>query len=245
MSELLPAALVLFLASGLQGLTGFGYSLFSLPLLVLFMPASSAVPVLSVTSLFLNFMVYHRARGEVSLVRLLPLMLAGVAGLPVGVWLLRSAEESVLKLIIGGVVVFSSVMLITGLRVRLRREKLAMVPVGLLSGVLNGSTTMSGPPVILFMANQGHGKHSFRGGLAAYFLLLNLAAVPAFIAGGVLTGPVALNTAKLFPAVLAGTLLGIRLADSVKEKVFRKIVLFVLAALGILSIVTGIGGLLS
>jgi hypothetical protein len=85
------AAAVLFSGACLQGLTGFGYSLFSLSLLVLLMPASAAVPMLSVSSLFLNALVLLRTRRRIEPARIAPLLLSGAAGAPLGILSLASA----------------------------------------------------------------------------------------------------------------------------------------------------------
>ncbi len=231
---------ILFTGACLQGLTGFGYSLFSLPLLAFLMPVSSAVPMLCLTSIFLNLIVFLKARKSLDLKRILPLLVSGVVALPAGIWLLKTADESALKIIIGVIVTLSSIIYLSGFRVVVRREKLVMIPVGFLSGLLNGATTFSGPPVILFFANQKVARHQFRASLAAYFLLLNIISVPAFIAGGLLTGETALNTLYLFPAVVLGVLLGIKLADAVSDERFRFLALIALGVLGIFSIVSGL-----
>ena len=203
-------------------------------------PAAAAVPVLSVTSIFLNLLVYLRARRSLDLKWIVPLLVSGVAGIPAGIWLLRTADESLLKAVIGAVVTLSALVFLFGARLRVRRERLVMIPVGLLSGVLNGCTTFSGPPVILFFANQNVAKHRFRAGLAAYFLILNIVAVPAFAAGGVLTLETAGNAALLFPGVVAGSLLGIHLAGRVPQETFRRIALTALALLGTVSMLTAL-----
>ncbi|MEN8207619.1 MAG: sulfite exporter TauE/SafE family protein [Candidatus Fermentibacteria bacterium] len=231
---------VLFAGAFLQGLAGFGYSLFSLPLLAFLMPVSSAVPLLCITGIFLNLSVFLRARKNLDLKRILPLLLAGTAALPAGVWLLRIADESTLRISVGIVVILSSLIYLSGFRVTVRRERLAMIPVGFISGLLNGATTFSGPPVILFFTNQRVAKHQFRASLAAYFLLLNIIAVPAFIAGGLLTGEAALDTFYLFPAVLLGVLFGIKMADVVSEERFRFAALILLGVLGVFSVVSGL-----
>jgi len=231
---------ILFGGAFLQGLTGFGYSLFSLPLLASLMPVSAAVPMLCVTGVFLNLIVFFRARKNLDIKRILPLLISGAAALPAGIWLLRTADESTLKISVGVLVILSSIIYLSGFRITVKREKLAMIPVGFLSGLLNGATTFSGPPVILFFANQRVAKHQFRASLAAYFLLLNAIAVPAFIAGGLLTGETALNTLYLFPAVISGVLFGIRVADVVSEERFRFAALIALGVLGVFSVVSGL-----
>jgi len=137
---------VLFAGSCLQGMTGFGYSLFCLPLLGLFMPVREAVPILSATSILLNVLVLHGSRRSLRLRWLLPLLAAGIVGTPLGVWLLGSLDETVLRTWIGILVILSAVALLSGFRARLVREGPAMVPVGLVSGLLNGAASFSGPP---------------------------------------------------------------------------------------------------
>lgn len=231
---------ILFTGACLQGLTGFGYSLFALPLLAFLMPISSAVPMLLLTSVFLNLLVCLKARASLDLRRILPLLVSAIVALPAGIWLLKSADESALKIIIGIIVIFSSVIYLSGFRVKVKREKLVMVPVGMLSGMLNGATTFSGPPVVLFLANQKVAKHQFRASLAAYFLLLNTVAVAAFIADGLFTGEAFLNTFYYFPVVILGVMLGIRLAGVVSEDRFRFLALIALGFLGILSVISGL-----
>jgi uncharacterized membrane protein YfcA len=239
--ELAACLAVLFTAAVLQGLTGFGYSLMSLPLLALFMPVRVAVPVLSLTSIFLNLLVFLKARRSVRFGRIIPLTIAGIVSVPAGIWILTSTGEALLQVIIGVLVAMSAALYLSGFRIRIRREWLAMIPTGIVSGLLNGMTTFSGPPVILFLANQQVGKQTFRGSLALYFLLLNIAAAPAFIASGLLTEDIALATAIRFPAVLAGAFLGIRLSGKVEEGRFRKMALVILALLGLMIAASGAG----
>jgi len=234
------AAAVLFAGACLQGLSGFGYSLFSLPLLVLLMPASSAVPVLSVTSIFLNLLVLIRTRRHLDLRWMAPLLVSGAAGILPGVWVLRMADPGTMRVAIGAIVVMASAAMLLGIRLRLARERLAMVAAGLLSGALNGATTFSGPPVILLLANQRVPRHRFRGSLAAYFLALNILAVPAFAVGGLLTASVGLDVARSFPAVAAGAMLGIWLAGRVGERLFGVLALLAMALLGVMSIASAL-----
>jgi hypothetical protein len=139
---------------------GFGFSLLSVPLLVMLMPAPRVVPLLAVFSLLVNAAVLYQCRSHLRPRRILPLLIAGLAGVPLGVRLLTLASESTLRIALGGATVVMSCALLFGVRFRTKREALAMVPVGLLSGVMNGAATLSGPPVIIFQIAQRAGKNS-------------------------------------------------------------------------------------
>jgi uncharacterized membrane protein YfcA len=239
--ELAASMLILLAAACLQGLAGFGYSLMSLPLLALFMPVRIIVPMLSITSVFINLVVFLKARKSADIRWILPLLLAGVVSIPGGVWILKHTDEALLKVIIGVLVGFSALLYLTGFRIRIRRERLALIPTGILSGLLNGITTFSGPPVILFLANQKVDKQVFRANLALYFFLLNIASVPVFVGGGLLTAETAVEALLRFPAIIIGVVLGIRLAGRIDEEPFRRVALIILALLGLLSALSGVG----
>ena len=239
--DLVLSMVVLLVAACLQGLTGFGYSLLSLPLLILFMPVRTAVPMLCVTSIFLNLIVFLKARKSLDIKRIIPLIIAGVVSLPAGVWLLGQGSEALLRTVVGVLVTLSAAVYLTGFRISIRNEKLAFIPVGVLSGVLNGVTGFSGPPVILFLTNQAVGKQVFRANISAYFLVLNIAAVPVFIAGGMLTGDVATGILYRFPVVIAGALAGVKIAGSVSEKRFLRLSLILLGVLGLVTAGSGAG----
>jgi uncharacterized membrane protein YfcA len=116
-----------------------------------------------------------------------------------------------------------------------------LLPVGMLSGLLGGSTSLSGPPVILFFANEGGGKQHFRGNLIAYFTLLNVGSILAFWAFGLLGAQVWLACLVYLIPLLIGTFVGMWIARRVDELVFRRIVLALIAAIGIVLIASNLG----
>ena len=75
---------ITFLAGALQGFSGFGYSLLALPLLCVFVPARWAVPVIAVSSLSLNAMVFITFRRNLNLKGFLPMAAAYIPGAAAG-----------------------------------------------------------------------------------------------------------------------------------------------------------------
>jgi uncharacterized membrane protein YfcA len=95
--------------------------------------------------------------------------------------------------------------------------------------------------VILFFVNQGVEKQVFRANLVAYFTVLSLATIPAFVIGGVITREVINYTLWFLPALIIGTIAGIKLAHKIDEKLFRNIALIIITAAGLVSIASGLG----
>jgi uncharacterized membrane protein YfcA len=226
-----------------KGLTGFGFSLISVGLLVLVAPPSEVVPVVLLMNVLLNLLLVHSIRKEIDFGRFLPLAAAGIIGLPVGTYILLAVDADILRMVIGLVTLLSALALLAGYRREIRRERLGSILVGAAGGVLNASVSISGPPVVLFLSNLGVGKREFRANIVAYFLCINLATIPFFIGGGLMTGRVLRTFALLVPALALGALTGARVVQKVSERNFRHITLVIVIAAAVMAVTAGIRGL--
>ena len=233
--------LTIFFSSIIQGLTGFGFALVSAPIMMFLLSPEAVVPIVVTHGLVINLIILFEARKWVNLKRIWPLMLAGTAGVPIGTYLLIALDASILKIFIGAVIIPFAIALLAGFKKPIKSEKLAFAPVGITSGLLASSTSLSGPPVILFFVNQGLEKRIFRANLVAYFTVLSLAAILAFVIGGVITTTVINYTLWLLPAAILGAMTGIKLTPKVSEKLFRNIALVIVIIAGLLSILSGTG----
>lgn len=228
-----PTMAIIFVAAVLQGFSGFGFSLLSLPLICLYAPARWAVPVIAVSSIVLNVMVLISSRGKLKLSGFLPLALAGMMFTPLGAWMLGSFSDTVVRVIIGITVTAASLVSLSRWAPHMRRTPLGMGITGALSGIFNGLTTFSGPPAVIYLSATDTDKHSFRGNLSAFFLALTIAAIPSFIGAGVATTGNLLQATMFLPAAGMGGLVGIFLAGKLDSSAFRKSALVILSLLGV------------
>ncbi len=129
--------------------------------------------------------------------------------------------------------VILAAVLLSGWTRPMRNAHWALYPVGFLGGFLNGSISMSGPPVILFLTSQGTPKDIFRANLAAYFTLSGLLATAGFTIAGVLNWDVLLYAATIVPAALIGTYIGVRLSTKVSQEMFRRLTLLCVIVMGL------------
>ena len=241
LSVIIVGLLVMFWAGVIQGLTGFGFALVSVPIMTIFLSPKKTIPIVLLHAILIVIVILYEARKWVDLKRIWPLMIAGIVGMPFGTYLLIFLKASTLKVLIGSVIVLFTLALLKGFKRKIKSEKLAFAPVGFISGLLAGSTMMGGPPVILFFTNQGLNKNVFRANLVCYFATLSLATIPAYIAGGLITKEVIKYAVLLLPAMICGGITGIKLAHIVQEQLFKKIVLIILIVAGLMSIASGFG----
>lgn len=234
----LPAV---FLAGMVQGLTAFGFALISVPILILVISPKIVVPLVIIYASLICMAILFQSRHLIDLRRIWFLIISGVAGIPLGTYLLATLDAGLLKILIGAVIVPFAIALFMGFQKAIKNEKLASIPVGFVSGLLQGSTSLSGPPIILFFVNQGMEKQNFRANLVTYFTVLNISAIVSFILGGIMTAEVFRYALWFSPAMIVGAATGIKLTHRVNDKLFRNIALLVVTIAGLLSIASGLG----
>lgn len=239
-TQLFLTFLIILLSSVIQGITSFGFSLVALPLLGMFLPLKIVVPMLVLYSLVLNIIILYHIRHHINIKQIAILVIFGIIGTPVGAHLLQIMDENTLKVIIGVLVTITAMINLYGFKIKVKNQRLSYIPVGFMSGILNGSVSLGGPPLVLFLTNQGVEKQRFRANLTSYFLILNIFTIPTYFLGGLITGEVVNYTLYVLPALIIGAFLGVKLGNKVDEHIFRRFTLGLIIATGLLSIITGI-----
>ena len=225
--------LTVFGAGFVQGLTSFGFALVCVPLLSTILPISEVVPLVVILSLGTNVLVLAGSYRDVEFGKMGILLVSSLVAAPLGTSALVWLPPSLIKGVAGALILVVSVLLLVGRTFPTRSERLAYVPVGLLSGFLNGSVSMSGPPVALFLSNQNTRKQTFRANITVYAILLNTFTVFTFLVGGLLTSRVAVASCWLVPTMILGVLLGNLSVQKVQQQAFRRITLWLILVSGL------------
>jgi len=236
--EIAFAMAIIFVAGFIQGLTSFGLSIFALPFLLLLFPLQEIVPTIIVLAVLTNTLVLLPVRKEINFKKFRLLVAMGILFMPVGILSLTYLNPDYLRLFFGVLITFFSLLLILKKTFPIKHEKIGCTITGALSGFLNGSLSLSGPPVVLFLSNQGVGKDAFRANITLYFLILNIIAIALFLASGMLNTVVFARIPYFAPALVIGALAGIKASKRLKDEAFKKIVLIFLFASGIWTIVS-------
>jgi len=231
--EIVFGMIIVLVAGFLQGLTSFGLSIVAIPLLIRIIPLQEVVPIIVVLALLTNALILTSAREEIKFKKFVPLVLMGILFLPVGAYSLKYLNPSYLKLCFGILITVFSLLLILKKTFPIKREKIGYIVTGSLSGFLNGSLSLSGPPVVLFLSNQGIDKGTFRANITLYFLILNVIAIMVFLATGLMNRAVGERIVYLAPALAVGVLAGIKVSKRLGDETFRKVVLILLLISGV------------
>lgn len=236
-SELIAlVAIALFLGGAVKGTVGVGLPLVVVSLLGSFLDPKLAVALVTVPVVVSN--VWQSLRSGIVLGaarRFWPLILPFVVFTWVGAQLLVSMDTALLLGVLGALVIGFSMLNLLQPRIRLqpRHERFAGPGVGVAAGLLNGVSTVNGPPLIMYLVSLGLQKNDFVGSYGLIALAGSIPLLLSYIGVGLL-GPAELagSALALIPA-LAGLFAGERLRRLIDPDLFRRVLLVVLILLGL------------
>jgi len=223
-------------AAFVKGCVAFGFPTVATPLLALVVDVKTAVAITIVPNIVMDGVQAVRRGGVLGSVRrLAPLLLFGLLGTVAGTYLLAVLSPRAATAVLGGFLLVYVALHAAGLspRVPPRWERWLAGPVGLVAGVLGGVTNVPGTPLALYFQALGMDKHEFVRSVALSFLFYKLVQLGATAWYGLLTGSLLLASVGLTVVGLGGFALGLRVQDRLAERTFNRLVLALLAILGV------------
>lgn len=233
---LMFAGAAIFIAAVVRGYSGFGFSMISAVSLTLVLPPVEVVPVILLLEVIASGWLLPQVWKQVDWASLVPLSMGVVIGTPLGLWALASIPPAPMRAGIALVVIGFAALMRRGWHRPRKPQTGGIITVGTLSGILNGSTTMGGPPVILFYLSGPSGAAVSRASMIVYFLGTDLIAFAMAFLGGLITPRTGLWVIWATLPLLAGILCGSRLfrhstEEHFKRRVFTLLILLAFAAL--------------
>jgi uncharacterized membrane protein YfcA len=230
------AALAAVVAGGLRGFSGFGSALVLSPALSAVYGPETAVPVALLLEFALAVPFVPPALRLIDRGRVALLCLAATAGIPLGAWVLVAVDGSTLRWVICAIVLVAVAMLAFGWRYHGRPGVPVTAATGAVSGVLSGSTGMSGPPVMFLYLSGTDPAARMRASFMVYFAWVDVAALTAFAVVGALSARALLVAAALVVPYLLAALTGARFFGRASDAFYRRLAVAVLLAVALASL---------
>ncbi len=234
--DVLIACVVVMAGATVQGMTGFGFGLVAVPILILFEDPRTAVATTLILSPVLNALILIRARRHLRWRDAGPITLGSLPGVPVGILLLTAVDAELLKGMVAALVLLFSVPLLLGYSRGFHPSVALSLLAGAVSGALQSSTGMGSPPVALLMANQGLPREAFRAIQVLRSMAASVLSVVALVPAGLVNPPMAAHALLLAPALLVGFALGSRLLKRVPQRPFRTATVALVAMTALISL---------
>lgn len=226
---------ITFFASLLRSTFGFGEALFSVPLLILFLPIGVAVPLAVLLSVVIALIVIVQDHEHIHITSAKALILFALPGIPIGLLILVYGNQVWVKVGLGIFLILHSLYSLVGKNSLTLREdnNFWLFICGFASGILGGAYGLNGPPLVLYGNMRRWSAKHFRATLQAYFLPASLMAVGGYLIKGLLNATVVHYFLISLPTVIPAIFLGRYLNHKIRDNSFFRYVYMFLMAIGV------------
>jgi uncharacterized membrane protein YfcA len=228
--------LVVFLAAFIQGLTGFGSVLLSLPLLAIFLDVVTVIPLAVLLGLSISVVLLFQLWRHLEWKAVFPLLIGAVFGIPIGVFLLKEFDRDILHLALGIILVSYSAC---GLFLKLSGARIGegwAYFFGFLSGCLGGSLGAGGPPVVMYTSLQSWTKDKIKVTLQGFFCASSVIVVLGHALSGVTNLMVLRYYVVSLPLLILGIHSGSYFYGMIAEELYKRMLFGILGVLGLFMI---------
>ena len=225
-SVLFILALISLAASTVNGGMGYGYSSISTPLAVLVIINRVINPVYVLVEGIMNTMMFGlsgRDNVKSTFRRVIPILVALVPGIIIGSTLLTIIAPAWVRLIVYVAILPLILLQAGGIRRPIKSEMTAGIPLGAGVGLLYSITTISGPPIALFLNNQGLVKNQFKAAVAQIRIVESYTTILAYYTLGLFTATTLQLFAYVAPPILIGIPLGFLIVKRMGVELFRRL----------------------
>jgi uncharacterized membrane protein YfcA len=230
------------LAGFVQGLSGFAFSLVAMSVWAWALTPQTAAPLAVFGALLGQLASLASVRSGFEFRKIAPLVIGGVLGVPIGVFILHNVDPLRFKLAIG------TFLTIYGLYGLLTSAPHSVTSggrgldafAGLIGGVLGGLAGMSGTVPAVWTQLRGWKRDLRRATMQVYNIAMHVTTLTVYSRTGTLDA----TTLKLFavvaPAMLIPSFFGTRLYGRFSEKTFARVIFVLLLASGAALLVSAV-----
>ena len=232
-------ALVIFVASFVMGLTGFGIALVAMAFLPWVMSPVTAIVVLTIYAIVFSVAVVVPLRHELAPRALVDLLIGSAIGTPLGVWVLATLPITALNRLIGAVlIVVVALELFRALPTRLTGRGWGL-GAGFVSGLVGAAVGTPGPPIIIYATTQGWSPRTLKANVTGFFVVNQTLTLAGYWWAGLLTREVKIASLVFALPALVGIGAGIALFGRLDPTRFRRLVFALLLFSGLVLLVSG------
>ena len=243
LSQFLIILFIVFIASIIRGFNGFGFSATCISGFSFILPAIEIVPIILILEVFISVFMIPYVWNKIDWNFVFKLLIGITLGSPIGLYLLKYLSPYATHLYVCLIIIFFSLLLMKGYSNKNINNDLSKILTGVISGTLNGLTTLGGMPVALFLLITSIQPAVIRGSLAALFFLTDIYAFTLSYFGGIVDMITIYRTIPLIIVLPLGVFIGNKFFIKSKEQLYRKVVfyfLIIISIIGILRIIFSI-----
>ena len=225
-----------FIASIIRGFNGFGFSATCISGFSFILPAIEIVPIILILEVMISIFMIPYIWSKIDWKFVIKILIGIIIGSPIGLYLLKYLSAPTTHLSVCFIIIFFSFLLMRGYSNKRLNNNYAKIFTGLVSGTLNGLTTLGGMPVALFLLVTSIHPAVIRGSLAALFFLTDIYAFALSFFAGIVDITTIYRTLPLIIILPIGVFIGDKFFVKSKEETYRKVVFYFLIFISVFGI---------
>ena len=234
--EIYFVVFVVFIASIIRGFNGFGFSATCISSLSFILPAIEIVPIILALEVIISIFMAPYVWSKIDWNFVFKLLIGITIGSPIGLYLLKYLSSDVTHISVCVLVIFFSFLLMKGYVNKKINNSYVKIFTGIISGTLNGLTTLGGMPVALFLLVTSIQPAVIRGSLAALFFLTDIYAFVLSFVAGIVDITTIYRILPLIIVLPIGVYIGDKFFVKSKEETYRKVVFYFLIFISIFGV---------
>ena len=227
---------IVFIASVIRGFNGFGFSATCISGFSFILPAIEIVPIILALEVIISIFMVPYIWNKIDWNFVLKLLIGIIIGSPIGLYLLTYLNPETTHLSVFLLIIFFSILLMKGYTNQKINNNYGKFFTGIISGTLNGLTTLGGMPVALFLLVTSIQPAIIRGSLAALFFLTDIYAFILSFLAGIVDMTTIYRTLPLIIILPIGVYIGDKFFVKSKEATYRKVVFYFLIFISIFGV---------
>ena len=239
--EIYYVLIIVFIASIIRGFNGFGFSAICISGFSYILPAIEIVPIILALEVAISIFMAPYIWNKIDWKFVFKILLGILIGSPIGLYLLKHLNPQITHLFVCLLIIFFSILLMRGFSNQKINNNYGKFFTGIISGTLNGLTTLGGMPVALFLLITSIQPAVIRGSLAALFFLTDIYAFVLSFFSGIVDTTTIYRVIPLIIILPLGVFIGDKFFVKSKEETYRKVVfyfLIIISIIGVLRIIS-------
>lgn len=223
-------------AAFIQRVSGFGFGIFIMTLLPLFMPSYGESTTLSgMLALTQSFFVAIQMRKHIVWKRILPMLSAFLLLSYLCIGYVAKVDSRFLMHILGyTLIALSLYFYFFSSKIRINQTIPMQLGIGGISGVMGGFFGMQGPPAVLYYVQSEPSKECYSAQTQVYFVTGNIFMTFARAQNGFVTEAVGKAWIFAIVGVVVGTYIGTKVFNRISAERLRKVVYAYMAVSGLI-----------
>ena len=238
----LAVAAIAFLSATTLSLTAFGFAIIMVPLASLVWDVKPVIATSTILWTILMIPLLFEVRSHVKPARVTPLLIASISAIPGGILLIRHIDPDALQIVIASIAIIVAVVFYFAPKIRLERPHMSLsLLIGGVTGFINSSTGMGGPPMVLYILSFERGIEGMRATLLPVLFITGVLTLIGLAISGIINRDVLIAAGVALPSVAAGAVIGAWLRYRISVALFRTVTLALIVITSVSALVSASG----